>query len=123
MGTVVVAFAWNEFKVNTVNPDNAWTSTPQEVAYVTVPAGDRLLLKRVRCRNGVTSAPQTVAHNLTAKPAIACDTTCGSATSPPNRVSMKFVVKDADNANSPGTRPPSRRTGGKDDVATPRTAR
>jgi prepilin-type N-terminal cleavage/methylation domain-containing protein len=102
VGTVVVAFAWNEFNVNAVNPDNAWNSTPQEVAYVTVPAGSRLLLKRVRCRNGVTSQPQTVARNLTAKPAIACDTTCGSTTSPPNRVSMKFVVKDADNANSPG---------------------
>jgi prepilin-type N-terminal cleavage/methylation domain-containing protein len=102
VGTVVVAFAWNEFNVNAVNPDNAWNSTPQEVAYVTVPAGGRLLLKRVRCRNGVTSQPQTVARNLTAKPAIACDPACGSTTPPPNRVSMKFIVKDAGNANSPG---------------------
>lgn len=102
VGTVVVAFAWNEFNVNAVDPANAWNSTPHEVAYVTVPSSSRLLLKRVRCRNGVPSQPQTVARNLTAKPAIACDTTCQSPTSPPNRVSMTFIVKDADNATSQG---------------------
>ena len=102
VGTVVVAFAWNEFNVNAVDPDNAWNTTPHEVAYVTVPAGSRLLLKRVRCRNGVTSQPQTVARNLTAKPTIACDTTCGSPTSPPNRVSMKFIVKDGAHPDSQG---------------------
>jgi hypothetical protein len=100
-GSVVVAFAWNEFEVNASNPDDAWDTTAHEVAYRTVPNGTRLILQRVRCRNGLTSAPQTVAHNLTAQPTIACDTSCGSAT-PPNRVSMKFVVKDADNPNSPG---------------------
>ena len=102
VGTVVVAFAWNEFNVNAADPDNAWGTTPQEVAYVTVPAGSRLLLERVRCRNGAASQPQTVARNLTAKPTIACDTTCGSPTSAPNRVSMTFIVKDADNPNSQG---------------------
>ena len=102
VGTVVVAFAWNEFNVNAANPNDAWGTTPHEVAYVTVPAGSRLLLKRVRCRNGATSQPQTVAHNLTAKPNIACDTTCESPTSPPNRVSMTFIVKDADNTTSQG---------------------
>ena len=56
----------------------------------------------MRCRNGVDQPPQTVAHNLTATPTIACDTTCGSPTSPPNRVSMTFIVKDAANANSQG---------------------
>ena len=101
VGTVVVAFAWNEFNVNAVNPDNAWVTTPHEVAYVTVPAGYRMLLKRVRCRNGAASQPQTVAHNLTATPTISCDTSCGS-TSPPNRVSMTFIVKDADTPNSQG---------------------
>lgn len=101
-GSVVVAFAWNEFTVNAVDPDNAWQTTPHEVAYVTVPAGGRLLLKRVRCRNGVASQPQTVARNLTTKPSIACDTACGSSTSPPNRVSMTFVVKDADHQSSQG---------------------
>lgn len=102
VGTVVVAFAWSEFNVNAVNPDNAWNTTPHEVAYVTVLVGSRLLLKRVRCRNGVTSEPQTVARNLTAKPTIACDTSCVSTTSPPNRVSMKFIVKDADHPTSQG---------------------
>ena len=101
LGSVVVAFAWNEFNVNALNPDNAWDTTPHEVAYVTVPAGSRLLLKRVRCRNGTPSEPQTVAHNLTAKPNVACDTTCTAATLP-NRVSMSFTVRDAQNANSPG---------------------
>jgi prepilin-type N-terminal cleavage/methylation domain-containing protein len=102
VGTVVVAFAWNEFDVGAVDPDNAWNTTPHEVAYVTVPAGARLVLKRVRCRNGLTSQPQTVARNLTAKPTIACDTPCGSPTSPPNRVSMNFIVKDADHPTSQG---------------------
>jgi prepilin-type N-terminal cleavage/methylation domain-containing protein len=101
VGTVVVAFAWNEFNVNAVNPDNAWVTTPHEVAYVTVPAGYRMLLKRVRCRNGAASQPQTVAHNLTGTPTISCDTSCGS-TSPPNRVSMTFIVKDAGTPNSQG---------------------
>ena len=101
VGTVVVAFAWNEFNVNALNPANAWDTRPHEVAYVTVPAGSRLLLKRVRCRNGAASQPQTVAHNLTTSPTIDCDTTCGAAT-PPNRVSMTFTVKDATNANSQG---------------------
>jgi prepilin-type N-terminal cleavage/methylation domain-containing protein len=101
VGTSVVTFAWNEFNVNAANPDDAWGTTPNEVAYVTVPAGSRLLLKRVRCKGGTTSAPQTVAHNLTAAPTISCDASCGGAT-PPNRVSMTFVVKDADNPNSQG---------------------
>lgn len=101
VGTVVVAFAWNEFNVNAANPANAWDTTPHEVAYVTVPAGSRLLLKRVRCRNGAADQPQTVAHNLTTAPTITCDTTCGAAT-PPNRVSMTFSVKDPKNATSQG---------------------
>ena len=102
MGSVVVAFAWNEFEVDATDPDDAWDTTPQEVAYVTVPSGSRLLLQaralQQRCGR---RTPQTVAHNLTAPPTIACDTSCGSAT-PPNRVSMTFTVKDADNPNSPG---------------------
>lgn len=101
LGSVVVAFAWNEFQGGVSNPDDAWNTTPHEVAYRTVPNGSRLILQRVRCRNGVTSAPQTVAHNLTATPTITCDTTCSSATLPA-RVSMTFTVKDADNPNSQG---------------------
>lgn len=101
VGTVVVAFAWNEFNVNASNPANAWDTTPHEVAYVSVSAGSRLLLKRVRCRNGAADQPQTVAHNITTSPTIHCDTACGAAT-PPNRVSMTFTVKDAENANSQG---------------------
>lgn len=101
VGTVAVAFAWNEFNVNASNPANAWDTTPHEVAYVTIPSSGRLVLKRVRCRNGAADQPQTVAHNLTATPAVACDTACGAAT-PPNRVSMTFTVKDAKNANSQG---------------------
>ncbi len=102
LGSVVVAFAWDEFDVDAADPDNAWRTTPHEVAYVTVPDGSRLLLKRVRCRDGATSAPQRVARNLTAKPDITCDTACESSTSPPNRVSMTFTVKDADNPTSQG---------------------
>ena len=102
VGSVVVALAWNEFDVDVADPNNAWNTTPHEVAYVTVPAGNRLLLERVRCRNGTASQPQTVAHNLTTTPTISCDTTCDSSTSPPNRVSMTFTVKDAANASSQG---------------------
>jgi hypothetical protein len=102
VGSVVVAFAWNEFQVNAAIPDNAWQTTPHEVAYVAVPAGSRMLLKRVRCRDGAAGQPQTVAWNLTAKPDIVCDTACASSTSPPNRVSMTFIVKDGKNAQSQG---------------------
>lgn len=100
VGTVVVAFAWNEFTA--VDPDHAWATTPQEVAYVTVPSGSRLLLRRVRCHAGVASQPQTVARNLTARPDITCDTTCTSSTTSPDRVSMTFTVKDASNPTSQG---------------------
>jgi len=100
VGSVVVAFAWNEFQTDITVPD-PWDSQPQGVAYVTVPNGSRFLLQRIRCKDGVAGAPLTVAHNLTAAPTIACDTSCGSTT-PPNRVSMTFTVKDAANAASPG---------------------
>ena len=101
VGSVVVSFAWNEFDVGTTPPANPWNFKPQQVAYVTVPNGSRFLLQRVRCRNGVAGSPVTVAHNLTEAPTIACDATCGSAALP-NRVSMTFTVKDADNSNSQG---------------------
>jgi prepilin-type N-terminal cleavage/methylation domain-containing protein len=101
LGSVVVAFGWNEFTVGTTAPADPWTSTPQRVAYVTVPNGSRLLLQRVRCKNSVAGTPLTVAHNLTAVPTISCDTSCGS-TSLPGRVSMTFTVKDAANAGSQG---------------------
>ena len=101
LGSAVVAFAWDEFRTGVANPDDAWNSTPHEVAYRTVPNGSRLILQRIRCRNGVASAPQTVAHNLASAPTVNCDTTCSAAT-PPNRVSMTFTVKDADNSNSQG---------------------
>ena len=100
-GTVVVAFAWHEFEVSASSPTDAWNASPQEVAYVAVANGSRLALRRVRCRDGVADAPQTVAHNLVAAPTIACDTSCVAAT-PPNRVSMTFAVRDADNPSSPG---------------------
>jgi prepilin-type N-terminal cleavage/methylation domain-containing protein len=100
-GSVVVAFAWNEFAVDVTDPDKAWNTTPNEVAYVTVPSGNRLALQRVRCRNGVAKPPHTVARSLTVRPTITCDTACGAATLP-NTVSMTFTVKDADNPNSPG---------------------
>lgn len=101
VGSVVVAFAWNQFLVGASIPDDAWNTTSNEVAYVTVPNGPRLLLQRVRCKNGVASTPLTVAHNLTTAPTISCDTTCTSSTLP-NRVSMTFTVKDKANANSVG---------------------
>jgi prepilin-type N-terminal cleavage/methylation domain-containing protein len=102
-GTVVVAFAWNEFAASAA-PANAWVTTPHEVAYVTVPSGDdRLALERVRCRNGVADTPHTVAHSLTAPPIVSCDTASCASTAPlPNRVSLRFTVKDAENLDSPG---------------------
>jgi hypothetical protein len=102
VGSVAVAFAWNDFEVSASDPANAWNTTAQEVAYVTSPSsGGRLFLKRVRCKNGVAAAPMTIAHDLTGAPTVACDTTCGSSTLP-NRVSMTFTVKDADDPASPG---------------------
>ncbi len=101
-GPVVVAFAWNEFVPNPATAANAWSTTAEEVAYVTVPSGSRLRLLRVRCDGGAARAPQTVARNLAATPTITCDTACGSTAPLPNRVSMTFTVKDADNAASPG---------------------
>jgi prepilin-type N-terminal cleavage/methylation domain-containing protein len=100
-GAVVVAFAWNEFPVGVSAPADPWSSTPHGVAYVTVPDGSRLLLQRIRCRNGVSSSPLTVAHSLTGVPTISCDPGCGP-TSLPERVSMRFTVKDADNEDSLG---------------------
>ena len=78
VGSVVVAFAWNEFEVNATNPDHAWDTTPQEVAYVIVPSGRPHVLQRVRCENGVARAPQTVAHSLVTPPTISCNTSCGA---------------------------------------------
>ena len=54
--------------VGAAAPADPWGSTPQQVAYVTVPNGSRFLLQRVRCKNGVAGTPLTVAHNLTAAP-------------------------------------------------------
>lgn len=101
VGPVVVVFAWNEFEVDAPAADRAWDTTAQEVAYVTVPSGSRMLLQRVRCSNGSITSRQSVAHHLTGTPTISCDTSCGAA-SPPNRVSMTFTVKDADNLESQG---------------------
>lgn len=100
VGTVVVAFLWNEFETDTAAPD-PWASKPHAVAYVTVPRGSRLALQRIRCKDGAAGQPRTVAHNLVETPTISCDTTC-TASSPPNRVSMTLTVKDADHADSAG---------------------
>lgn len=100
VGTVVVAFAWQEYTVNGT-PANAWTATPQEVAYVRVGGSAPFTLKRVRCKNGVEGAPLTVAHKLTGTPTITCDSTCTAATVP-NRVSMQFTVRDDSETDSIG---------------------
>lgn len=100
VGSIVVAFAWQEYTVNGT-PANAWSSTAQEVAYVRVGAAAPFTLKRVRCSNGVEDPPITVAHNLTATPTITCDTTCTAATLP-NRVSMRFTVRDVSEPDSVG---------------------
>jgi len=102
VGSVAVTLAWNEFAVGVAPAADPWVSTPHQVAYVTVPNGTRFLLQRVRCKNGATvGLPVTVAHNLTGTPTINCDTTCG-ATTPPDRVSMTFTVKDAAHPTSQG---------------------
>lgn len=100
VGSVVVAFGWNEFETDPTAPD-PWSTKAQSVAYVTVPNAGRLTLQRVRCNGAAVGAPTTVAHNLTGTPAISCDTSCTAAT-PPNRVSMTFTVKDAKTPSSPG---------------------
>lgn len=105
-GSVVVAFAWSEFVVAASNPDDAWDSTPQEVAYVTVPSGSQYVLKRVRCKNGVAGAPLTVAHNLVdldGNPGlleVTCEPGCGPAL--PATVSMRFKVQDLSQPDSLG---------------------
>lgn len=99
VGTVVVAFAWAEYPVNAPNPDNAWSTTAQEVAYVRVGSSAPYVLQRVRCKGATEGAPVTVAHNLTGTPTVTCDTSCTGA-SAPNRVSMQFTVRDP---SEPGT--------------------
>ena len=101
-GFVAVAFAWTEFVAN--GPDDAWHPVPQEVAYVAVdppPSGAPYVLKRVRCGEGAAGQPLTVAHNLTRRPEVSCDSTC-EADTPPNRVTMKITVKDPALPSSPG---------------------
>lgn len=100
VGAVVVAFAWQEYAVDST-PANAWTSTPQEVAYVLVGDAAPFLLRRVRCVNGVAEPPLTVAHKVNGTPQITCDTTCTSATLP-NRVSMSFTIRDVSESDSAG---------------------
>lgn len=89
-GTVVVAFAWTEFAVAAANPDDAWTSTAQEVAYVR--SGTQLL--RVRCRNGVADPARRVAHSIDGAPVVTCAPSCAPAGSLPRTVSMRFSVRD-----------------------------
>ncbi|WP_435772025.1 type II secretion system protein [Nocardioides sp. SYSU DS0651] len=101
VGAVVVAFAWDEFPAAVTAPADAWHSEPHEVAYVLRAGTEGRVLQRVRCRNGVADAPHTVAHHLAGAPVVSCDTSC-TAASPPNRVSMRFTVRDADNPDSPG---------------------
>ncbi|HWJ66052.1 MAG TPA: prepilin-type N-terminal cleavage/methylation domain-containing protein [Nocardioides sp.] len=100
IGTVVVAFAWQEYVGTT--PADAWTSvSPQEVAYVRVGGSAPFTLKRVRCDNGTEGAPLTVARRLTGSPTITCDTSC-TAAAVPNRVSMQFTVRDDSESDSVG---------------------
>lgn len=94
VGAVVVAFAWVEFEVSAADPDNAWNTTAQEVAYVQVGGSAPYKLQRVRCKGDAEGDPVTVAHNLTGKPLVNCDTSC-TAAALPNRVTMKFVVRDS----------------------------
>lgn len=101
VGSVVVAFAWVEFEVGATNPDNAWNTTAQEVAYIRVGASAPFKLQRVRCKGGVEGDPLTVAHNLTAAPEVNCDTACAGAVLP-NRVTMKFNVRDTSEPDSTG---------------------
>lgn len=101
VGTVVVAFAWQEYTVNGTAA-TAWSATAQEVAYVRVGASAPFALKRVRCKAGVQSGSVTVAHNLTGNPTVTCDTTCTAATIP-NRVSMQFTVRDTSDPRGTNT--------------------
>jgi len=104
VGSPVVSFAWTDFTVDASDPDHAWDSVAEEVAYVTVdppPNGAPFVLKRVRCHPGVPDEIQTVAHSLTKKPDVTCDTACEAAVLP-NRVTMKITVKDPTQPNSLG---------------------
>lgn len=115
--SVVVTFAWNKFAIDDGHsgyvPDDAWNpSSVQEVSYVTLQRGNRFVLKRLRCVNGTVTSTTPVAHSLTeANPTVRCgdgvdpstDTVAKCTSSlRPNRVSMTFIVKDADNTNSAG---------------------
>jgi prepilin-type N-terminal cleavage/methylation domain-containing protein len=91
-GDVVVSFAWTDFDVGVTDPDNAWDSSAQEVAYVAVPNGPQWVLKRVRCHGATADQPITVAHNLTEKPLVTCKPACGPAL--PKTVSIKLAVQD-----------------------------
>lgn len=101
VGTVRVAFAWNEFPINASQPDQAWVSTANEVAYVTTGSAP-YVLKRVRCREGSAAVAISVAHNLTEPPKIECEVDDCTTSNWPNRVSMRFTVRDADQPDSLG---------------------
>ena len=101
VGAVVVRFSWTEFEVGATNPDNAWNSTLQEVAYVTTTRGGAVELQRVRCRGGVADRPITLAHHL--DPSSPPSVSFGSDTSLlPTQVRLTFTVKDVDDPDSPG---------------------
>lgn len=99
-GSVVVAFAWTDFAVD-ATADHAWDSTPQEVAYVSVPSGTQFVLQRVRCHNGVAGTPITVARSLTMAPSVVCTPTCDPTYTSdpaddhlPQTVAMTLMVRD-----------------------------
>jgi prepilin-type N-terminal cleavage/methylation domain-containing protein len=99
-GEVVVSFAWTDFAVGVTDPDNAWDSSAEEVAYVAVPSGPQWVLKRVRCHGTTAGQAITVAHNLTGKPEVTCTPGCGPAL--PKTVSMKLTVQDKSRQTNTG---------------------
>lgn len=94
VGSPIVRFEWTAFEVGAATSDAAWAATStQSVAYVLVPAGDAHEIKRVRC-GGVSDSTFVVAHNVTRVDELACDPSPCTTAGLPERVSMRFTVKD-----------------------------
>jgi prepilin-type N-terminal cleavage/methylation domain-containing protein len=89
--TPIVSFAWSGYTIGATDPNNAWTTTTQRVAYVAIANGSQYTVERVWCGGG-SLPPITVAHNVTSW-TVTCDGgACGASL--PNVVQLKLHVQD-----------------------------
>jgi prepilin-type N-terminal cleavage/methylation domain-containing protein len=107
-GDLVVGFAWNEYAVGVMDPDDAWSKTVNAAVYVAKAAPyDQFELIRVRC-NGTTVKSHVVAQRLAEPPAVTCkngggaDLACSSSSPVPRTVSITLTVEDKSRSTDTG---------------------